>query len=93
MKMLTADMLHLYCIKCSNWRPITWTQVQRCHFHSSVTSSTTVCCTPDQTALEHCCSCFFKNFQSHSKWSLSILCCKFFDGFVSSKSSNLHGFV
>jgi len=91
MKMLTKNMLQpllQQMFKMSS-HPIPRTQAWRCRLHSPVASSTTVCCMPDQTALRRCCSWFFKSVRSHSKWSLSILCGKFFHGSVSSKSSNL----
>jgi len=31
------------------------------------------CCTTDQTALRRCCSCSFKCFNNHSKWSSILL--------------------
>jgi len=53
--------------------PPAWTQARRYRLHSSVASLTTVCCTPDQTALRRCCSWSLKSFKNHSKWSLSTL--------------------
>ena len=42
-----------YC-KCSNCCPFTRTHARRRFLHSSITSSTTVCCRPHQTSIRRC---------------------------------------
>jgi len=63
---LTEARSNHYCNKCSKWRSIPRTQARRCRLHSSVTSLTTVCCTPDQTALRRCSSWSFESFKSYN---------------------------
>ena len=45
--------------------------------YSPVSSSTAVCCTSDEITLRYCCSCFFKYFRNHPKWSSSVLFVQF----------------
>jgi len=62
------------------------TESEKHGFHSSVASTTTVCCMSVKITLAHCCSRSLKCLKSPSKWSTSILfSCKFFHQFVSCK--------
>jgi len=51
--------------------------------------STTVSCTPDQTALRCCCSCSFKCLKKSFKVVFLSFCCKLFYQYVSSKTFKL----
>jgi len=51
--------------------------------HSSIASSTTVHCVPDQTSVRHCFGCSFKCFTNSSNWSSSTSCWEFCHQFLS----------
>jgi len=65
-----------YYNKCLKWHPFAQTQAERCCLHSTVTSSTTVCCMPDQPSLRCYCSCSFKCLKIIQSGLLLSCCCK-----------------
>jgi len=60
---VTENMLHPLLQQMFKMASLCMDTAQRCRLHSSVASSTTVSCMPDQTALRRCCSCSFKCFK------------------------------
>jgi len=54
LELLISDSLVRSYSKCSNCCPFTRIHARRRLLHSSIASSTTVCCRPDQTLIRCC---------------------------------------